>query len=45
LRRLPLAELEHQRGQLQDDATLLLAEWSPSDYLQMFPTLQPVEDL
>ncbi len=38
LRRLALAVLEHQRGQLQDDATLLLAEWSSSGYLRMFPT-------
>jgi serine phosphatase RsbU (regulator of sigma subunit) len=45
LRRLTVAVLEHQRGQLQDDATLLLAEWSPSGYLRMFPTLEPVDHL
>ncbi len=45
LRRLALAVLEHERGQLQDDATLLLAERSPSGYLRMFPTLEPVEHL
>jgi serine phosphatase RsbU (regulator of sigma subunit) len=43
LRRLALSVLAHQRGQLQDDATLLLAEWSPSGYLRMFPTLEPDE--
>ncbi len=40
LRRLALAVLAYQRGQLQDDATLLLAEWSPSGYRRMFPTLE-----
>jgi hypothetical protein len=30
LRRLSHAVLEHQHGQLQDDATLLLVEWSPN---------------
>ncbi len=45
LRRLALAVLEHQRGQLQDDATLVLAKWSPSGYLRMLPTLEPVEPL
>jgi serine phosphatase RsbU (regulator of sigma subunit) len=39
LRRLTVAVLEHQRGQLQDDATLLLAEWSPTVHRQIFPTL------
>ena len=38
LRRLAVAVLEHQQGQLQDDATLMLAEWSPSGHLRMFPT-------
>jgi serine phosphatase RsbU (regulator of sigma subunit) len=45
LRRLTVAVLEHQRGRLQDDATLLLAEWSPSGHLRMFPTLAPIEHL
>jgi hypothetical protein len=39
LHRLAVAVLEPQRGQLQDDATLLLTEWSPSGYLRMLPTL------
>jgi serine phosphatase RsbU (regulator of sigma subunit) len=38
LRRLVAAVLEHQNGELQDDATLLLAEWSPDAYLRMYPT-------
>jgi serine phosphatase RsbU (regulator of sigma subunit) len=38
LRRLVAAVLEHQSGQLQDDATLLLAEWSPDAYRRMYPT-------
>jgi hypothetical protein len=39
LRRLVAAVLEHQSGKLQDDATLLLAEWSPDAYLRMYPTV------
>jgi len=31
LRRLRHAVLRHQNGQLQDDATLMIAEWSPRD--------------
>jgi serine phosphatase RsbU (regulator of sigma subunit) len=38
LRRLVVAVLEHQDGQLQDDATLLLAEWSPQAYQRLYPT-------
>jgi serine phosphatase RsbU (regulator of sigma subunit) len=37
LRRLAAAVLEHQGGQLQDDATLLLAEWSTDAYRRMYP--------
>ena len=37
LRRLATAVLEHQGGQLQDDATLLLAEWSTDAYRRMYP--------
>src|SRR4051812_18143921 len=33
LRRLVIAVLDHQKGQLQDDALLLLAEWSPDAQL------------
>jgi hypothetical protein len=39
LRRLGAAVLEHQAGQLQDDATLLLVDWSADGHLRMFPTL------
>lgn len=38
LRRLVAAVLEHQSGQLQDDATLMLAEWSPDAHRRMYPT-------
>ncbi|GAA3237273.1 PP2C family protein-serine/threonine phosphatase [Pseudonocardia petroleophila] len=37
LRRLAAAVLEHQGGLLQDDATLLLAEWSADAYRRMYP--------
>lgn len=37
LRRLTAAVLEHQGGQLQDDATLLLAEWSTDAYRRLYP--------
>jgi serine phosphatase RsbU (regulator of sigma subunit) len=40
LRRLAAAVLEHQGGELQDDATLLLVEWSGDGHRLMFPTLQ-----
>jgi serine phosphatase RsbU (regulator of sigma subunit) len=45
LRRLTVAVLKHQRGQLQDDATLLLAEWSPSGHLRIFPSSELIEHL
>jgi serine phosphatase RsbU (regulator of sigma subunit) len=38
LRRLAHAVLDHQQGRLQDDATLLLVEWSPTGHARMFPT-------
>jgi serine phosphatase RsbU (regulator of sigma subunit) len=38
LRRLVIAVLDHQKGQLQDDATLLIAEWSPDAYQRIYPT-------
>jgi serine phosphatase RsbU (regulator of sigma subunit) len=38
LRRLLIAVLDHQKGQLQDDATLLIAEWSPDAHQRMYPT-------
>lgn len=37
LRRLSQALLEHQRGELRDDATLVLAEWSASGARQLLP--------
>lgn len=39
LRRLAGAVMEHQGGRLQDDATLLLVDWSAEGHLRMFPTL------
>lgn len=38
LRRLAAAVLEHQHGRLQDDATLLLVDWSTEGHLRMLPT-------
>lgn len=38
LRRLVLDVLDHQDGELQDDATLLLVEWSPHAHERMYPT-------
>ncbi|HET9140375.1 PP2C family protein-serine/threonine phosphatase [Actinophytocola sp.] len=38
LRRITHAVLDHQRGHLQDDATLLLAEWAPSAPAGLLPT-------
>ena len=38
LRRLVLDVLDHQGGLLQDDATLLLVEWSDDAHLRMYPT-------
>jgi hypothetical protein len=38
LRRLGAAVLHHQNGRLQDDATLLLVDWSADAHLRMFPT-------
>lgn len=37
LRRLSHAVLDHQRGQIQDDATLLVIDWRPPPHLQMPP--------
>jgi hypothetical protein len=39
LRRLAAAVLEHQGGSLQDDATLLMLDWSTAGHSLMFPTL------
>jgi hypothetical protein len=38
LRRLAAAVLEHQGGLLQDDATLVMAEWSSVAHEVLFPT-------
>ncbi|MCO1655450.1 PP2C family protein-serine/threonine phosphatase [Pseudonocardia humida] len=38
LRRLAIAVLDHQDGRLQDDATLLLVEWSHTAHLRMIPS-------
>jgi serine phosphatase RsbU (regulator of sigma subunit) len=37
LRRVSRAVLDHQRGQLQDDATLLLLEWSTASSRRVLP--------
>jgi hypothetical protein len=39
LRRLTAAVLAHQGGQLQDDATLVLVDWSANARRRLFPTL------
>jgi hypothetical protein len=39
LRRLASAVLQHQGGHLQDDATLLLVDWSGEAHQRMFPTI------
>jgi hypothetical protein len=39
LRRLTAAVLAHQGGRLQDDATLLLVDWSADASRNLFPTL------
>lgn len=39
LRRLAAAVLEHQGGTLQDDATLLMVDWSGDGHRRMMPTL------
>ena len=39
LRRLTAAVLAHQRGRLQDDATLVLVDWSADAPRRLFPTL------
>jgi serine phosphatase RsbU (regulator of sigma subunit) len=44
LRRLAAAVLDHQSGQLQDDATLLLVDWSANSHLRMLPTRNSVPD-
>jgi serine phosphatase RsbU (regulator of sigma subunit) len=38
LRRLAAAVLEHQDGRLQDDATLLMVDWSAGSHVRMLPT-------
>jgi hypothetical protein len=40
LRRLNTAILTHQHGHLQDDATLLMADWSTDAHHRLFPKLQ-----
>lgn len=37
LRRLGAAVLRHQQGKLQDDATLLLVDWSAATHARLFP--------
>jgi serine phosphatase RsbU (regulator of sigma subunit) len=44
LRRLLIAVLDYQKGQLQDDASLLIAEWSPDAHQRMYPTPRSTAD-
>ena len=37
LRLVMRSVLEHQRGKLQDDATIVLVEWAPGGGAQLFP--------
>ena len=39
LRRIVHAVLDHQHGRLQDDATLLLLEWTTTGLLTLFPAI------
>ncbi|ATE54578.1 serine/threonine protein phosphatase [Actinosynnema pretiosum] len=39
LRRVVRAVLDHQGGELQDDATLLMLEWTTTDQARMLPAL------
>ena len=39
LRRLAAAVLHHQGGKLQDDATLLLVDWSAATHTRLFPAM------
>ncbi|GAA1354277.1 PP2C family protein-serine/threonine phosphatase [Catellatospora bangladeshensis] len=39
LRRVVRAVLDHQEGRLQDDATLLMVEWTTTDQLTLLPAL------
>ncbi|MFC6093427.1 PP2C family protein-serine/threonine phosphatase [Saccharothrix lopnurensis] len=39
LRRVVRAVLDHQRDHLQDDATLLMVEWTTTDQVTLLPTL------
>ena len=39
LRRLGAAVLRHQDGKLQDDATLLLLDWSAATHARLFPAI------
>jgi stage II sporulation SpoE-like protein len=41
LRRLTAAVLAHQGGRLQDDATLLMVDWSANGHRRMSPSLAP----
>ena len=41
LRRLSAAVLAHQGGRLQDDATLLIVDWSSGRQQRLFPSLDP----
>ncbi|WP_181784964.1 PP2C family protein-serine/threonine phosphatase [Pseudonocardia pini] len=40
LRRLGAAVLEHQQGKLQDDATLLLVDWSAAAHERLLPSFR-----
>jgi serine phosphatase RsbU (regulator of sigma subunit) len=42
LRRLAAAVLEHQHGELQDDATLLMLDWSADSHHRLLPSDLPI---
>ena len=44
MRRMVHALLEHQQGQLDDDATLMFVAWQPGDLRGLLPAQPPVPD-
>jgi hypothetical protein len=39
LRRLVAAVLDHQAGELQDDATMVMVDWSSHSHQRMIPRI------
>jgi serine phosphatase RsbU (regulator of sigma subunit) len=44
MRRMVHALLEHQQGQLDDDATLMFVAWQPGDLTAPLPAQPPAPD-